>query len=58
MGTPGKKIHCRVEDIAVITDTGVENLTPQCPLELDDVETLMKGGNGMVQQFSSAKGEF
>lgn len=51
MWIPEEKVYCRVEDTVVITENGVENLTPQCPLELDEVEALMKIGNGMVQQF-------
>jgi len=36
-----EKLYIRVEDTVVITETGVENLTPNCPLPLDDVERLM-----------------
>jgi Xaa-Pro aminopeptidase len=51
MWIPEEKFYCRVEDTVVITETGVENLTPQCPLELDEVEALMKRGPGMLQLF-------
>ncbi len=37
-----EKRYIRVEDTIVVTDTGVENFTSDAPLELDDVETLMK----------------
>jgi Xaa-Pro aminopeptidase len=51
MWIPEEKFYCRVEDTVVITATGVENLTPQCPLELDEVEALVGKGGGMVQMF-------
>jgi Xaa-Pro aminopeptidase len=51
MWIPEEKFYCRVEDTVVITENGVENLTPQCPLELDEVEALMKKGPGMLQMF-------
>ena len=51
MWIPEEKIYVRVEDTVVITDSGAENLTPQCPLELDEVEALMRRGPGMLQAF-------
>ena len=51
MWIPEEKTYCRVEDTVVVTESGVENLTPQCPLELDDVEAMMKSGPGMLQAF-------
>jgi Xaa-Pro aminopeptidase len=48
---PEEKIYVRVEDTVAITSNGVENLTPQCPLELDEVEALMKKGPGLLQSF-------
>jgi Xaa-Pro aminopeptidase len=57
MWIPEEKFYCRVEDTVVITENGVENLTPQCPLELDEVEALMKqGGGGMLQMFPPISG--
>jgi Xaa-Pro aminopeptidase len=53
---PEEKFYCRVEDTVVITENGVENLTPQCPLELDEVEALMKTGPGMLQLFPAKDG--
>jgi Xaa-Pro aminopeptidase len=38
---PDEKLYIRVEDTVVITDGDVENLTPNCPHELDAVERLM-----------------
>ena len=39
---PDEKIYVRVEDTVVVTDTGVENLTADAPLELSDVERVMQ----------------
>ncbi len=50
-----EKTYCRVEDTVVVTETGVENLTPQCPLELDEVEALMRSGPGMLQVYPARK---
>ncbi|TWT35892.1 Xaa-Pro aminopeptidase [Posidoniimonas corsicana] len=37
-----EKLYIRVEDTVVVTDSGIENLTPQCPHDLDAVTELMK----------------
>lgn len=37
-----KKMHFRLEDTIVITETGAENLTPQSPVEVEDIYKLMK----------------
>lgn len=39
---PQKEIYIRVEDTVVVTESGVENLTEQAPLELDHVEQVMR----------------
>ena len=39
---PEEKICIRVEDTILITDEGYENLTAGAPLELDEIEKLMK----------------
>jgi Xaa-Pro aminopeptidase len=45
-----EKLYYRVEDTIVITNDGIENLTGQAPLELDQVEALMKD-EGLLQAF-------
>src|SRR6185436_894507 len=37
-----KKVHFRLEDTIVITETGAENLTPQSPVEAEAIYKLMK----------------
>jgi Xaa-Pro aminopeptidase len=38
---PGDRLYIRVEDTVVVTETGVESLTGDCPHELHEVERLM-----------------
>jgi Xaa-Pro aminopeptidase len=38
---PAERLYIRVEDTVAITETGVENLTPNCPHEPDAIERLM-----------------
>ena len=45
-----ERLYIRVEDTIVITEDGFENFTADAPLELDDVEALMKE-EGMVQRY-------
>lgn len=42
MWIPEEKLYIRVEDTVVITGDGIENLTRGAPLELSDVEALMR----------------
>lgn len=42
MWIPQEKLYIRVEDTVAVTDDGLEILTRGAPLELDDVETLMR----------------
>ncbi len=37
-----QQLYIRVEDTVIVTDDGVENLTAAAPLELDDVERVMR----------------
>ncbi len=50
MWIPEEKLYVRVEDTVVVTETGIENLTADAPLELADVEALMKE-NSMLERF-------
>lgn len=50
MWIPEEKRYIRVEDTIVVTETGIENLTADAPLELDDVEALMHKP-GLLAQF-------
>ena len=47
---PEARLYVRVEDTVVITETGIENLTAEAPLELDEVEALMEQ-EGIAQRF-------
>ena len=49
MWIPEERLYIRVEDTVVITEDGIENLTQLAPLELDDVEQLMKE-EGIIQK--------
>jgi len=42
MWIPEKRLYIRVEDTVVVTEDSIENLTSGAPLELDDVEALMR----------------
>ncbi len=44
MWIPEERLYIRVEDTVVVTEDGIENLTAAAPLELDDVEALMRTG--------------
>ena len=43
MRVPEERLYIRVEDTVVVTEKGIENLTVDAPLELEDVEALMQG---------------
>lgn len=47
---PEEKLYYRVEDTIVVTEDGIENLTVEAPLELDEMEALMKK-EGLLQVF-------
>jgi Xaa-Pro aminopeptidase len=42
MWVPDEELYIRVEDTVVVTERGIENLTREAPLELDDVEAVMR----------------
>ena len=47
---PEERVYIRVEDTVLVTETGIENLTADAPLDLPDVEQTMKQ-EGMLQRF-------
>ena len=47
---PEERKYIRVEDTVVITDNGIENFTAPAPLELDEVEEVMRR-EGILQAF-------
>ena len=50
MRVPEERLYVRVEDTVAVTEDGIENLTKDAPLELDDVEALMQE-EGLLQAF-------
>ncbi|HUU92908.1 MAG TPA: aminopeptidase P N-terminal domain-containing protein [Phycisphaerae bacterium] len=42
MWVPEERLYVRVEDTVAVTDAGIENLTHDAPLDLDDVEAAMR----------------
>jgi len=50
MRVPEERLYVRVEDTVVVTQNGIENLTHEAPLELDDVEAAMRA-EGLLQAF-------
>jgi Xaa-Pro aminopeptidase len=53
MRVPDEKLYIRAEDTVVVTEDGIENLTAEAPLELDDVEVMMTQ-DGLLQAFPPA----
>ena len=45
-----ENLYLRFEDTVVVTETGVENFTDFIPMELDDMEKMVRE-KGIVQQF-------
>ena len=48
MWIPSHRIYIRVEDTVCVTEDGIETYTERCPVDLDDVEDLMKS-DGMLK---------
>jgi len=53
MWVPEERLYIRVEDTVVVTQDGIENLTQLAPLELDDVEALMKEGGILTRSLAT-----
>lgn len=46
---PEEKTYIRVEDTVIVTANGIENLTADCPREMDEVERLIRESTGILQ---------
>jgi Xaa-Pro aminopeptidase len=46
---PEETLYIRMEDVVVVTESGVENLSDNLPVEMDDIERLMKE-DGVIQK--------
>jgi Xaa-Pro aminopeptidase len=46
---PEEKTYIRVEDTVLVTPDGIENLTADCPIEMDDLEHLIRDSQSMLQ---------
>ena len=44
-----EKLYIRMEDVVVVTEDGVENLSANMPIEMDDLESLWRE-EGIVQK--------
>jgi Xaa-Pro aminopeptidase len=44
-----EKLYIRMEDVVVVTKDGVENLSANLPMEMDDLEALWRE-QGIVQK--------
>jgi Xaa-Pro aminopeptidase len=55
MWIPEEKLYIRVEDTVVVTKDGIENLTSGAPLELDNVEALMRDERTQLPYLSSVE---
>jgi Xaa-Pro aminopeptidase len=53
MWIPEEKRYIRVEDTVVVTEDGIENLTADAPLELEDVEALMQE-QGLLDRYPAS----
>lgn len=46
---PEEKLYIRMEDVVVVTEEGVENLSDNLPSDMDELEKLMRE-EGIVQK--------
>ena len=46
---PEETLYIRMEDVVVVTESGVENLSDNLPVEMDDIERLMEE-SGVIQK--------
>lgn len=53
---PEERIYIRLEDMIVITETGADIITSYVPMEIADIEKLMKE-EGMLQRYPKDKGK-
>lgn len=53
---PEEHINIRLEDVILITDRGMENLSAFVPMEMDAIEAVMKE-EGMVQKYPADTGK-
>ena len=54
MWIPEEKLYIRVEDTVAVTEDGIENLTAGAPLELEDVEALIREP-GLLDRFPAQR---
>jgi len=50
---PKERLYVRMEEVVVVTEDGVENLSGNLAIELDDIERLMKE-EGVIQKMPTA----
>jgi Xaa-Pro aminopeptidase len=55
MHIPEERLYIRVEDTVAVTEDGVENLTADAPLDLAEVEAVMRKP-GLLEQFPALGG--
>jgi Xaa-Pro aminopeptidase len=50
---PEERLYIRMEDVVVVTEDGVENLSGNLAIEIDDIERLIKE-EGVIQKTPTA----
>jgi len=46
---PDERLSVRIENVYLVTDTKVENLSPEAPVDIDGIERVMRG-EGIAEQ--------